>query len=784
MKYMLPFALFAIFLFPACAPDSHESKIKAGTNKLGQRVYQDKPFWQDYSIKYYFPRQNKSKKTLYQVVSDRNHNIEILSSDGLLLPYNGHFLAPGELLPVTTYRHMKNKHIAGLISYQNQFVYTDDHLLFSNAWAGNFFTAHNMKNPSIFAGDKDFNFLLTDGSDLVYLGKDGKVLWTAPIPHVVSIKFNEARNNFLIVTADSLSTFLPAEKKLVAIFKGAGITCAIPAKGGEKIVLGTKKGYQWLKESGIPEGELITKIPWPEITDLEEINGVLWFGSTRGAFKLTEENTYDYYSSERWLPDNHVVDIAPGPEGSILVLTETGLGQICFSKMTLEDKAMILEEQTRKYHIRYGFSCTGESMSKGNLSTMTLADSDNDGLWTAMYLGGQLFRYAATKDPEAWENCKEALMGFERLYAITGIPGLPARAYEVMGYESSGYTNAFSENTRPLFEGSGYDVKSSPWRKGTSEGWVWKSTTSSDEVLGHYFALSLFVDLADDTLWRNRAKNLLTALSGHLYKNDLYLVDWNGKPTTWGKWNPAYVNGFEPRVGDRKLTSSNITGFLQSAYHVTKDEKYKQKVLELFEKHGYLENLMRPMKEIGKVERKDSGKISSWAEMLSEEWNHSDDEMYFLGYWCLYPYALNEDLKVKYKEAIRDHWEMLRPEKDPTWNFTYAMTGARDFDLDESIWWLKRHPLDLIAWDIENSQRNDMEKLPKNFMNRSTKEVISPAEGIIQKHNGTRFELDQAGNGQSEETPGDVWLLPYWMGRYLDIISAPIKETDDHRNMD
>ena len=76
-----------------------------------------------------------------------------------------------------------------------------------------------------------------------------------------------------------------------------------------------------------------------------------------------------------------------------------------------------------------------------------------------------------------------------------------------------------------------------------------------------------------------------------------------------------------------------------------------------------------------------------------------------------------------------------------------------------------------------------MEKLPKNFMNRSTKEVISPAEGIIQKHNGTRFELDQTGNGQYEETPGDVWLLPYWMGRYLDVISAPIKETDDRTNV-
>jgi hypothetical protein len=149
--------------------------------------------------------------------------------------------------------------------------------------------------------------------------------------------------------------------------------------------------------------------------------------------------------------------------------------------------------------------------------------------------------------------------------------------------------------------------------------------------------------------------------------------------------------------------------------------------------------------------------------------------MYFLAYWSLYPYALNDELKAKYKAAIRDHWEMLRPEKDPTWNFTYAMTGAREFDLDESVWWLKRHPLDHISWRIENSQRQDIEKLPKNFMNRLTKEIISPSEGVVQKHNGTHFELDSGGNGNSSETPGDVWLLPYWMGRYLGIISAPEK---------
>lgn len=774
MKNNLFISILVISQFLFCIPASEQKNPGMEKNQKGQNVYTDTPFLQDYSIKFFFPEGLNEKIMLYQVAADRNRNIQIISSAGLLLPYNGHFLTPGELLPDRTYRYMQDRKISSVISYQNQFVYTDDNLLFSNAWAGSLAVEHNLGKAVFFAGGADFDFMVSDGTKLAYFTKEGKQMWNGSLSGIISISHNPQKNNFLVVTGTSVSLFDPKTGNLTTAANGKEITCAASAHAGQKIVVGTKNGYFWLDDSGKPEGEMIKKVPCAEITRVVEISGTLWFGSTGGAFRLNDQGKYDYYASQRWLPDNHVRDIAAGPDGSVLVLTETGLGQICYQKMTLEEKALQLEDQTRRYHIRYGFSCTAQGMVKGNMGQRMLADSDNDGLWTSMYLGAELFRYATTKDPEAWENCKESLMGFERLYSITGVPGLPARAYEVIGYQSSGYTNAFSESTRHLFEKSGYDVTTSPWRNGTDKGWVWKSTTSSDEVLGHYFALSLFADLADDPSWKERARKLVVELSEHLYRNNLYLCDWDGKPTTWGKWNPEYVNGFPTMVGDRKLTSSNVIGFLQSAYHFTKDEKYKEKILELLGKEGYLENLMRPMKQIGKVEGKEKGKIETWSEMLSSDWNHSDDEMYFLGYWALFRYALNDDLKQKYVESIRDHWSVERPEKDPVWDFTYALTGAKDFDLLSSVGWLQRHPMDMISWRIENDQRGDIEKIPANFRNQLTREVLSPAEGVIHKHAGNRFALNRNGNGSSAETPGDVWLLPYWMGRYLGIISAPV----------
>jgi len=271
---------------------------------------------------------------------------------------------------------------------------------------------------------------------------------------------------------------------------------------------------------------------------------------------------------------------------------------------------------------------------------------------------------------------------------------------------------------------------------------------------------------------RAKAIRLLDELMQHIVDNDWYLIDYDGKPTTWGKWNPEYVNGFPTMVGDRKLNSSNIVAMLQTAYHFTGKEIYKQEAYDLMENHGYLENMMRPMEGIGKAKEGSD----DWAAMLSESWNHSDDEMYFLGYWGLYRYAFTEELKEKYKASIIDHWEAERPEKEGLWNIFTAMVSPENFDLKEAVWYLQEYPLDMINWTVKNSHRKDIELLEENFRRQSTREVLPPDELQIRKHNANRFGLDGGRAGTQENSAGDIWLLPYWMGRYLNVISPPVNE--------
>ena len=719
--------------------------------KAQRPVFKDVAFSQDFSIKYYAPDEVKN---LRKVFSDRNGVIQILSADGLFKPNAGAFLYPGTIISDRSYRPLADKKLADIGVYDRQFVYLDSTAVLSNAWAGSLFSKHGMPNSNLFAGGPDFTFLISDGATFKCI-KDSKLLWSGKIAErIIGIRYSVENKNFWILGSKSLTSFSLKDKKLISIFEGANFTSFDLIDKGSKTILGTNNGYFEINNVTRNQiGNIHQNLPCNEITSVEEINGKVWFGSTFGAFMLREDGKYNYYNGERWLPGDQVIQVSEGPESSVLVLTNKGLGQICFKNMTLEDKAIYYEKQVRQRHIRNGFNASLEGINHGDLSGGYLKDSDNDGLWTSMYLGAEIFRYATTKSDEALQNCRESLDAMERLYTITSVPGFPARSFERRGNK-----DRLSDPDR--------------WQHASDPEWDWKSTTSSDEAIGHIFALGAMAELIDNQSMKNRAIHLIDILMQHIVDHNLYLVDYDGKPTTWGRWNPEYVNALPKNVGDRKITSSNITSMLQTAYHFTHKEIYKDKALELMEKHGYLDNLMRPMSEIGKA----PADGSDLSKELSDGWNHSDDEMYFVGYWGLYRYAFSNDLKAKYKETIIDHWKIERPEKEGAWNIFTAMVSD-EFDLKEAVWYLQEHPMDLINWDIMNSQRKDIEFIAPNFRNQTLKEVLPPDERPVQRHNGNMFNIDKkGGNGTGEESAGDIWLLPYWMGRYLGVISAPLRE--------
>lgn len=743
MRKILSFQLL-LLLSVTCFLSCSKQSVK-------QPVYVDKPYLQDFSIKYYA---DTVKTNLLQAYADRNGAIQILSKEGLQHPFDGQFLYHGSIVPDNSYRFMRDKKIAATGVYQNQFVYLSDSVVFSNAWAGTLFSKHTLPAAKIFEGGKDFSFLISDGKSLQLI-KNSRILWSGSLQNdeILGVRYDEKSDTFWILGHKTLAS-LSAGNNLSMVFQGSNFTSFDIFDKDQKIYIGTTDGYLVYDPVTKKQvGELNKKLPVTHITAIKAIGGKLWFGSNEGAFALRDSGKFDYYNGERWLPGNKVIHISAGPGNSVLVLTTAGLGQISFKEMTLQEKAVYFEEQVRLRHIRNGFNAALDNMERGNLATGYMSDSDNDGLWTSMYLGGEIFRYAVTKDSAALQNCRESLDAMERLYTVNPVPGFPSRSFE-----RSGHIKNLSDPER--------------WQHSPEKEWDWKSTTSSDEIIGHIFAFGAMAELVDDVSMKSRAISLIDTVMSHIVKNDMYLIDFDGKPTMWGKWNPKYVNSFPTNVGDRKLNSSNIVAMLQTAYYFTKKDKYKTKAFELMNKFGYYENMMRPMSAIGKA----PDDADQHAKNMSEGWNHSDDEMYFVGYWGLYRYAFNDTLKAAYKRQIVDHWQAERPEKEGAWNIFTALTGTDEFDLNEAVWYLREYPLDMINWSIKNSHRKDIDLIEPNFRRQTTKEVLPPDERPIKRHNSNTFDLDRNGvGGTSEESAGDIWLLPYWMGRYLGVISAPVK---------
>lgn len=502
-------------------------------------------------------------------------------------------------------------------------------------------------------------------------------------------------------------------------------------------------------------------VPWPELTCKVSVPGGDWFGTTRGAFfeRATTNSRYAtpsapgiepprfrYYAGERWLRDDDVLDLAVDSDGHVWVLTRTGLNKIEFRQTTLAAKADWFHRKIRSRNLRYGFTGERRLLVPGDITSSELIDTDNDGGWTSYYLGSLGARYAVTREEAIRRQAWESFAAIERLQAIHTNTGFPARTFERKGFK-------YSDPDR--------------WRDAPDPGWEWKGHTSSDEICSQTFAHAVMWEfVAANAAERARIATNFVRIVDHILAHDLYLVDVDGQPTLWGRWNPEYVNWYPPTIHDRQLNSAEITASLQLAFAMTGNPRYREKADELFAKHGYLTNILSSLKLVAPT----TGYVHQGNDM-GDEWNHSDDELSFFTYWPLVRFAFTDELRTRYRAVVREHLEIERPERYPIWNFIAAACGVTEIDAAGSVWTLRGVPLDTIAWRMVNSHRQDLSKLPPNFMGRELKDLLPPGERLIARINTQPFILDHGND--ATDFPGDEFLLGYWLGRYVGAIGGP-----------
>jgi hypothetical protein len=401
----------------------------------------------------------------------------------------------------------------------------------------------------------------------------------------------------------------------------------------------------------------------------------------------------------------------------------------------------VFVERIQARHNRWGLTADSRLREAGDVKTNQMVSTDNDGLWTAMYVAAESFRYAVTKAPDARAHARTGMQALMRLEAITGIPGFPARSLIKKGVDE-----------QPS-DGEWHDTADGVWR--------WKGDTSSDEIVGHYFVYPIYHDLVADDTEKVALRGVIDRITNHIIDHGYHLVDLDGKPTRWGWWAPDEIWADPDETGLRALhLVSHLQVAIRLAGSPANRAKYQAAYADLIKTHRY--HLLTRNQKI----------------VIPGSINHSDDELAFLSFYPLLQYEQDPALREVYKQGLQRSWTIERPERNPLWNFIYATgmsagggTAVREFDRAESLRTLHEIPMDLIEWNVKNSVRVDVpiDPMPDRQGQRQALVVLPYDELAMTKWNGNPFRLDDGADGKREDD-GAYFLLPYWMGRYHRLI--------------
>lgn len=462
-------------------------------------------------------------------------------------------------------------------------------------------------------------------------------------------------------------------------------------------------------------------------------DGAIWLGTTQGLLRLDfaapERDQRQYFGGQRYLPDDHVVQLAPDERHGIWVRTKTGVSHIELRPMTLAQKAEHFEQRIRARHDRYGLVADSALTVAGDVASNRMHDNDNDGLWTAMYAAAECFRYAVTKSPEALANARKSVEAVLFLEEVAGKRGFPARSYVKKG--------------DPM-------PRDGEWHWTADGQYYWKADTSSDEIVGHFFIFSIAHDLLPDEALKQRIAETCTRIMDHIVQHDYFLIDLDGKPTRWGFWNPKRL---QQEPDERALNSLQLLSFLKTAAHVTGQKRFEQEYQKVAWELNYADWLTR-------------------VNEFRREMNYSDEELAMLPYYCIFRYERDPKMLAALRRGLDEWWKNMQRELNPLWTFIY-LTGQPDakVDLPGAVWTLYRMPMDTISWTVRNSHRQDIMWVgnPDRFGRREAATLLPPDERPVMKWNGNPFVVDGGGGGRGEDD-GAAFLLPYWMGRHHQFI--------------
>ena len=485
---------------------------------------------------------------------------------------------------------------------------------------------------------------------------------------------------------------------------------------------------------------------------------VLWIGTARGVARY-HQGGWSLLHSRRWLLDDDVRSIAFDAEGSAWVATATGVSKILKRPLRLSEKESGFRDICLTRHIREpGIVEKCRLTIPGDLSSREPQDDDNDGGYTAVYLAMQSYRFAATGDPAAREQARQAFHALEFLQHVTGTAGFLARTVIPSTWTRMADPNEevsqIEQAARRVEDGRFKNVIHR-WRASADGRWLWKGDTSSDELSAHIFGYYFYYQLAAEDPERTRVREQVRKLVDHLIENEFTFRDLDGKHTRWGVWTPDRLIQDPNWLLEAGINAVELSCFLKVAHFMTGEARYQEHYDRLLRDPRW-RNLIREAKNLNPATR-----------------THIDDELLAFVYGPLLLLEKDPALKRLYRQSF-DRWHAaVRPDVTPFFEMLYAAVTKNTRSLEAAVKVLRETPLDLIRWEVDNSHREDLRLVRTPELEHwQTPRLLPPSErGVPRTDDNPRLAVQ--GDGGRTESDGVFWLLPYWMGRYYGFIEAP-----------